>query len=89
MKSDTNKCREHDKSQRNDVLDEVLLIVLKEPDYISSSQSTRQGYVRAVNDMQRAIEKLKNSPGCDFCGEKEIWDERLNLCHACAKDHYS
>ena len=31
---------------------------------------------------------LKEPPGCAFCGEKEIWDERLNLCHACAKVHY-
>ena len=37
----------------------------------------------------KAIEALKDKTGCDFCGEKEIWDERLNLCHACAKDHYS
>ena len=44
----------------NEVLDEVLEIVLKEPEYISNSQSTRQGYVTAVNDMQRAIEKLKS-----------------------------
>jgi len=41
------------------VIDEVLAIVIKEPDYISSSQSTRQGYVRAVNDMERAIKALK------------------------------
>ncbi len=30
-------------------------IVIKEPNYISNSQSTRQGYVRAVNDMQRVL----------------------------------
>ena len=40
------------------VIDEILAIVLKEPEYISSSQSTRQGYVRAVNDMKRNIKKL-------------------------------
>ncbi len=38
-------------------LKKALEIVLKEPEYISNSQSTRQGYVRAVNDMERALKK--------------------------------
>ena len=37
--------------------DEAIKAIQEEPEYISSSHSTRHGYVRAVNDMQRAIEK--------------------------------
>ena len=37
--------------------DEAITAIQEEPEYISSSHSTRHGYVRAVNDMQRAIEK--------------------------------
>lgn len=44
---------------REQVLDETIAVVLEEPEYISNSQSTRQGYVRAVNDMKRALEALK------------------------------
>ncbi len=45
---------------RNNTLDEVLAIVIKEPEYISNSQSKRQGYARATNDMERAIRALKD-----------------------------
>lgn len=36
-------------------LDRAVNITLKEPDYISNSQSTRQGYVRATRDMEKAL----------------------------------
>jgi len=36
-------------------LNRALAIILKEPERISSSQSTRQGYVSAVNDMRRNL----------------------------------
>ncbi len=45
---------------RNAALDEALAIVIKEPEYISNSQSKRQGYARATNDMERAIRALKD-----------------------------
>ena len=36
-------------------LDIAINIIIKEPEYISSSQSTRQGYVRATRDMEAAL----------------------------------
>ncbi len=36
-------------------LERAVNIVIKEPDYISSSQSTRQGYARATRDMEAAL----------------------------------
>jgi hypothetical protein len=36
-------------------LERALNIVKKEPDYISSSQSTRKGYARATRDMESAL----------------------------------
>jgi len=36
-------------------LERALNIVIKEPKYISSSQSTRQGYARATRDMEAAL----------------------------------
>ena len=77
--------REHDKS-RNDVLDKAneRLAVLAVKHCPSKHHDWEE-----IKNLFSTIEKLKHPPVCDFCSEKEIWDERLNLCHACAKEHYS
>ena len=35
------------------------------------------------------LERVLKKPASCFCGETDIWDERLGLCYDCAKEHYT
>lgn len=74
---------EYGDDEGNDLKDKIASYVIDYPRFEESANEVADLILEAVREHDK-----QQTPGCNFCGEKEIWDERLNLCHSCAKEHY-